>query len=885
MSDIYQANPPYTTDENGHWPKVVFYGGGDGITANRSDVLRGLDKKSNITGIDSLIFGPSGLASKWGTDLNQALTLTYSFSSANSKYHYNISDILTLNEQQTSAAHKAMQSYANISQLKFAEVVDSNYSAGDIRWARTTEPVISTAIGNSPEENAIAGDIWLGKNYITTYTNPTPGTYAYNTLLHELGHALGLGHPHGSIVKPLIEEDQLKYSVMSYRDFAGDFPGAYSTSFFPTSLMLNDIAAIQYLYGTNTSYQSGNNTYSWTPNTSIYETIYDGGGIDTIDASNQTESVLLNLNSGSWSQIGKSFWNGQSYVRDCLTIAYSTIIENATGSAYNDTLIGNSSANVLNGGTGADSMFGGAGNDIYYVDNAGDIVTENSNEGIDTVNSSISFTLGSNIENLTLIGSSSINGSGNDLNNTILGNDYDNILFGHAGNDVMQGFGGRDTLYGGEGNDTLCGDAGGDLLYGGSGNDEYLIFDESASITEYYNEGIDTIKIATDSIINYTLAENIENLYNPNLGSNINITGNSLDNHITLGAGNNILDGGAGSDTLQGGAGNDIYYVDDAGDIVIENANEGNDTVISNVSYTLAANIENLTLSGSISINGSGNNLNNTILGNDYDNILIGNAGNDVMQGFGGRDILYGGEGNDTLCGDAGNDLLYGGTGNDDYLIFDASASVIEYQNEGIDTVRIATDSILNYTLTENVENLNNPILGSNIRITGNELDNRIVLGGGNNIITGGKGNDYLEGGAGSDTYIFNRGDGSDRIVETGAEVLSSKTDVDILKFGSDIASNQIWFSKESFYGGLAVEIIGTTDKILIESWYSNQQTSRSESYIEKFQTNDGKTLSFDKVDQLVNAMASFSPPQLGQTSLPSNYQQALTSVISAAWS
>ncbi|MDM0081674.1 ESPR-type extended signal peptide-containing protein [Variovorax sp. J31P179] len=231
--------------------------------------------------------------------------------------------------------------------------------------------------------------------------------------------------------------------------------------------------------------------------------------------------------------------------------------------------------NVLDGGAGADTLRGGAGDDTYYVDQAGDSIVENANEGVDTVNTQASYTLGSNLENLTLGGSAAINGTGNALNNTIHGNSANNVLDGGAG---------ADTLRGGAGNDTYYVDQTGDL------------------VVENASEGMDTVI----STISYALNANVENL---TLGGTtaINGTGNELNNAILGNAANNVLDGGAGADTLDGGAGadtlrggtgNDVYYVDQTADVVVENANEGTDTVNSAVTYVLGANIENLTLQG-----------------------------------------------------------------------------------------------------------------------------------------------------------------------------------------------------------------------------------------------------------------------------------------------
>jgi Ca2+-binding RTX toxin-like protein len=158
---------------------------------------------------------------------------------------------------------------------------------------------------------------------------------------------------------------------------------------------------------------------------------------------------------------------------------------------------------------------------------------------------------------------------------------------------------------------------------------------------------------------------NVENLTLTNAAANG--TGNSLSNVLTGNTSNNRLDGGAGIDTLIGGAGNDIYIVDSTTDVITEADNGGNDTVASSVSFSLTAiaNVENLTLTGSASIDGTGNSANNTLTGNAGANILSGGDGNDSLNGSFGNDSLIGGAGNDSLNGGSGNDIITGGTGND----------------------------------------------------------------------------------------------------------------------------------------------------------------------------------------------------------------------------
>ncbi len=305
-----------------------------------------------------------------------------------------------------------------------------------------------------------------------------------------------------------------------------------------------------------------------------------------------------------------------------------------TGQAGNDILYGQAGNDTLNGGTSNDTMYGGKGDDTYIVDSTADVISESVNEGIDTVQSSVTYTLVNNVENLTLTGTTAINGTGNALNNVIVGNSAIN------------------TLNGGAGDDYLNGGTGADKLLGGTGNDSYVIDNTGDIVTENTGEGIDTVL----SSITYILGNNLENL--TLTGSTaINGTGNALNNvlvgnsainTLTGGAGDDYLDGAAGADKLLGGLGNDTYVIDNSGDTVTENASEGIDTVLSSITYTLGSNLENLTLSGSTAINATGNTLNNMLTGNSGVNALNGGAGNDTMDGQGGNDQLTGGTGADT---------------------------------------------------------------------------------------------------------------------------------------------------------------------------------------------------------------------------------------------
>ncbi len=222
-------------------------------------------------------------------------------------------------------------------------------------------------------------------------------------------------------------------------------------------------------------------------------------------------------------------------------------------------------------------------------------------------------------------------------------------------------------------------------------------------------------------------------------------------------------------------------------------------------------------------------------------------------------------------------DKYQGGTGNDTYVVDGATETVTENASEGIDTI----ESSVTLTLGNNVENLT--LVGSGaINGTGNTLNNVLLGGSGTNSLSGAAGNDRLDGqggadtltgGTGNDTYVLGRGYGADTAVENDA----TAGNTDIAQFLGGIDTDQLWFRKVS--NNLEVSIIGTSDKLTVKDWYLGNAY-----HVEQFKTAEGKTLLDSQVQNLVNAMAAFAPPAAGQTSLPENYQTALTSVIATNW-
>jgi Ca2+-binding RTX toxin-like protein len=411
-----------------------------------------------------------------------------------------------------------------------------------------------------------------------------------------------------------------------------------------------------------------------------------------------------------------------------------------------DQLLGGSGNDLLDGGAGADHLVGGSGDDIYVVDAEGDTPVEGADEGLDTIRSSVTYTLLDNVERMELAGDTGIDAMGNSVDNELIGNSGANRLEGLDGNDVLQGNAGDDTLVGGAGSDQLDGGYGVDQMIGGTGDDTYVVDAENDVIVEQSGEGFDVVNAHSS----YTLSENIEQLVLVEGGGAWSGTGNSDANAILGNSSSNRLDGGAGADTLTGGLGDDTYVVDNVGDQIVELAGEGSDAVESSISYALGATLEDLTLLGTADLTGTGN---------DQDNVLVGNDGNNRLEGGLGADSLHGGLGND-------------------YYIEESSADwVYENVGEGVDTVERRYETIL--VLKDNVENL---ILADGITTgNGNGLANTITGNAGDNTLGGWDGDDLLQGLAGDDSLFGGNGN-DDLLGGAGNDYLDGGTGVDRLE-------------------------------------------------------------------------------------------------------
>ncbi len=425
----------------------------------------------------------------------------------------------------------------------FVETADDATTRGELRIAFTDMDAGYAAyayLGPPQSPGGKAGDVWFNSN--NTDPDWTPGSGDFATMLHEIGHTLGLKH---SFEEPAVpaEYESDRYTVMSYTRVSERLVTYYEEdgSFFyswttggvqPETPMVLDIAAVQEIYGADPDTRSGDTVYTFSEWNPSLQSIYDAGGTDTIDLSNFALPNIVDLNPGGYSSIGfadvdaqKDYWITQfpqysGFITSTLDnttdlyqfennlgIALSTTIENATGGSGDDVIGGNDAANVLDGGDGndditggkgddtliggpgndvlngqggADAASGGPGDDRFLVNDPGDTVTENPGEGYDQLDAFIDATLPDNVEKL-LLRREDLTGTGNDGDNLIAGTGGTDTILGEGGFDKLKGRGGDDTISGGKAKDKIFGGPGQDIISGNGGRDQYKFSDASES--------------------------------------------------------------------------------------------------------------------------------------------------------------------------------------------------------------------------------------------------------------------------------------------------------------------------------------------------------------------------------------------------------------------
>lgn len=446
---------------------------------------------SGTTTIDALLSGD-----KWGGALGNgttALTISYSFPWKNGlnavfsgpsggSYSSNGEQTATqhfgLNNTQQIAAINALTAWSNVANVSFQLLTETSTNVGDIRFAFSSAASLSGVWGYAWGPDSYwpsGGDIWIKADHGSD-SDWSATTYNFEALLHEIGHALGLKHPFQEGVTLSAALDNSNNTVMSYTNINNVYPSAglvngkygWLTYFiYAETPMVFDIAAIQYIYGANNNYKTGDDTYTFDPAIPFIKSIWDAGGKDTISVANFSLACEIDLTPGSYSSIHypkPADTGGVTATYDGtnnLGIAFNCTIENAVGGSGNDKLTGNTANNSLDGGAGNDTLYGGngndtfdwdaakrSGNDVFYgglgddvfvIDAASDSVIEYANEGKDTIWVSNSYSIASqaNIENLYLFGSN---------NATLTGNSADNYFMGSSGNDTIDGGDGIDYV-------------------------------------------------------------------------------------------------------------------------------------------------------------------------------------------------------------------------------------------------------------------------------------------------------------------------------------------------------------------------------------------------------------------------------------------------------
>lgn len=610
-----------------------------------------------------------GLLSGWRWNVS---SLTYSFPLTGSTYGYGPekATFAAFNAAQINTATKASKEIESFTKASFKKAVESASVHGDLRFAESDEP--NTAYAYYPASGR-GGDSWYNR---IDYNSPRMGNYAYHTIYHEIGHAMGLKHPHELArfgTTPTLR-DSVEFSVMSYHSYVGspiDFI-RYTKDSAPQSYMTLDIAALQHIYGADFSYRAGDTFYRFSPITgqmfvngaatadgpgdTIFRTIWDGGGVDTFDLRGYATNMHVDLNPGSWSLFSaaqranlgdRHFARGNVFNSFLFHDDLRSSIENVLAGRGNEVIKGNQARNNLDGAAGNDTIFGADGDDRII-----------GGAGIDKLYGEL----------------------GND---SISGDAGDDKIFGGAGNDVLYGGLGADQINGGaassvgidtdrisggDGDDALTGSNGADVINGDAGND--LILGGVGNDSLFGGVGADQI-------------HGDNNVLDGFIHHNDHISGGDGDDVIFGSFGDDMISGDAGSDGISGDDGNDTISGGDDNDIL--SGQIGNDTIHGDTGDdTIYGGFSDDRLFGDIG--------NDTINGQGEADSISGGDGADTLFGGDGTDSIGGDEGDDTITGGAGNDTISGGAGADVAIYGDVQASFTVSTLNGVTTVvEIAT--------------------------------------------------------------------------------------------------------------------------------------------------------------------------------------------------
>ncbi len=703
-------------------------GGGidNGYGAGRTELIAqtydATDARYEFSGnqdIDAVLIG-----SRW-----TATTLTFSFPTSGSFYTDGTEGTesaahVAFNAMQQTATRYALAQVSAYTNLNFTEITETATTHANLRLSQTDDSNVGSAYGNFPSSSTRAGDIWFGRTGQPYYDTPAPGNWGQATIMHELGHTLGLKHGHqdytsedlagqgyldappgggpryGSAALPSAHDGQ-DWSLMTYRSDPANsvtFEGEGANQ--PQTYMQDDIAALQYLYGADFTTNSGATTYTWSTTTGemsingvgqgaptaniILRTVWDGNGIDTYDLSNYATDLSIDLNPGAFSTFSDAQLANHR--------AYSGGYAPAAGNVANALLYNGDTRSLIENATG------GSGDDRMI---------------------------------------------GNQADNTLIGNDGADTLVGSAGSDVLQGGSGNDTLYG----DGIPGQPSG-VGFG------------SGFVTKLSGAGNNTLGTAIDVTNTFSLANDAD-IIDPTTTPHVTISGTGDGNRdyykILVNAGTTLtfdIDHTSSIDSfikLYDAAGNLLAYDDDSS--TSDGAGGSTSGYDSFLTYTA-------TTAGYYVIE-VGDYLTST-----SNEPIASGATYELQISAAGTQAIGGGSGNDTLDGGTGADTMRGGGGDDSYFVDDLGDRVLEYTGGGNDTVFARSSYVLQAGYSVEILRASSVASTVALDLTGNELAQTLVGNSGANRLDGGGGADTMRGGLGDDSYYVDNS--GDLVFETG---------------------------------------------------------------------------------------------------------------------
>jgi Ca2+-binding RTX toxin-like protein len=720
-----------------------------------------------ITGnrnIDATLIG-----SKWGT-----LNLTYSFPMSGSNYNssgYDTNGVslyhIDLGTQQQAAARASFAQLSATTGLTFTQIADTDAVHANIRISQSADNDVASAYGNFPSDTrGLSGDIWFGRTSQPYYDLAFKGTWGYATMMHEIGHTMGLKHGHQDYTNSDLsfyfggaprygtqsltpDRDGQAWSLMTYTPAPGTGGFAGEKMNQPQTYMQYDLAALQYMYGANYTTNDGDTVYTFSQTTGemfvngvgqgepsgnkIFLTVWDGGGKDTINVSNYSNGVTVDLRPGEFSTFDQSqLANSLAYQgltslapgNIAMSLLYNndsrSLIENTVGGAGNDVLVGNTANNVLDGGAGSDAVIftNATGVTVTLNDTGANVIVSHDGE-TDTLR---------NIENI----------GGTIGNDTLTGNSQNNILSG--------GTGGADTLSGGAGDDRLIG--------GGFTTTTTVSAPSQPDITkpQSTNNGSIATAVATAGAYDVDANADITNAASiPHATINATAAGGELEYYridVTVPGSQAIFDID-GPGTLDDSF---IELVDGAGIVLASNdtgvgdaSYPGHDDAY--LTYTFATAGTYYIRVGLWNGAATAQPLN---AGQTYQlNVSLQNAAvvtTTVTANSTSSLVADGGEGNDFVQGTIASDILNGGNGND-------TASFVNAFTAGT-TTGVTVDLNLQGTAQNTVAAGNDTLIGIE-NLIGSALNDTLIGSADANVIEGGLGNDTMSGGAGNDTASY----------------------------------------------------------------------------------------------------------------------------------